>query len=197
MGVLQHKFIRSLLSATCALSLVMGANVAFAEDEEELTPEMIAARQELKKQNDYYMRNIRPVYFPAVPFGWKIEISDDNTVSYIHAKSEGSESGTTIKMRYTRRTYGMDAAGFMDRYISANSCEDKTKVGKGFFTTSCGVSNTYAIAIGEKNNLYFIELVGNYSSASSAIISNYVNSIVSGKKVFKDRNIGDVSQNNS
>lgn len=194
MNVLQHKFIRSLLSATCALSVLCTAVAAQAE-EEEVSPEVLAVRQAIQDDCAYYMRNIRPVYFPAVPYGWKVTIGSDNTVSYTHTKGSSSVVDTTIKMYYTRRTLYQDAATVMDDYVAKNSCEEKTMVGKGFYTTSCGISNTYAIVIGEPNNMYTIELIGNYGPASSAIISNYVNAIVSGKKVFKDRNIGEVINN--
>lgn len=188
-----------------AFALGLSAPVLAADEGEEVSPEMLAAAQKQLKKNDYYMRNIRPVYFPPVPYGWKIEIAEDNTVSYIHSKSSetksqsanGDKAGTTIKMRYTRRTNGKDAASFMDDYVQENSCEDKTQQGNGFYTTSCGVSNTYAIVIGEPDNMYIIELVGNYSSAASAIIGNYVNAIVSGKKVFKDRNIGELNRDSA
>lgn len=194
MNVLQHKFIKFCFTAFCVSFAMMFANLAQASDDDE-EARALKLQKKVSQANDFYMRNIRPVYFPAVPYGWKIEINDDNVVSYIHEKSANTESSTTINMRYTRDTQWADAAAFMDSYISQHSCEDKSQVGKGFYTTSCGVTNTYAIVIGEPNNLYLIELIGNYNSASSAIISNYVNSIVTGKKVFKDRNIGEQIQN--
>lgn len=192
MSILQHKLFKSLLLAGCAFSFMAGAITPVLA--EEIPEEILAAANEQDRLNDEYMRNIVPVYFPPVPYGWQIEIAPDNTVSYFHPKSKNSdEVDTTINMRYTRRTLDQDAEAFIDEYIATNSCEDKTQQGHGFYTTTCGVTNTYAIVIGEVNNMYLIELKGNYSSAASAIIGSYVNSIVKGKRVFKDRSIGELN----
>lgn len=197
MSILQQKLIKSLLVAGCAFTFMTSALTPVFAEEEEIPPEILAAAEEQDRLNDAYMRNIRPVHFPPVPYGWQIEVKEDNTVSYYHKKSKKSEEiDTTINMRYTRRTIDLDAAAFMDDYVRTHSCEDKQQQGHGFYTTSCGVTNTYAIVIGEINNMYLIELKGSYSSAASAIIGDYVNSIVSGKKVFKDRNIGEMNSSN-
>ncbi len=144
-------------------------------------------------QRDSYMRNIVPVYFPAVPFGWKVIVGDDNSVSYIHTVGNSNNNGTIIKMRYTRKTSRMDAAAYMDHYVYQHSCTDKIKQGTGFYTTSCMTNNTYTIVVGEVDNMYIIELKGDYNAAARAIIENYVGNIVNGKKVFMDRNIGDMT----
>lgn len=153
----------------------------------------------LARWNDY-MNNIVPVYFPAVPFGWKISI-DNNVVTYSNAvkqkvRNETTMKGTFIKMRYTRKTSRMDASRYMDSYMNAHACTEKIEQGKGFYTTSCVTTNTYAIVIGEVDNMYIIELTGDYNNAARAIIENYVGSIVRGKRVFADRSIGEITPMN-
>lgn len=138
-----------------------------------------------------YMMNIVPVYFPAVPFGWSVGIQD-NVVTYVNQSGKGPMKNTAIKMRYTRKTASMDAAKYMDYYVHNHSCADKEMQGKGFYTTSCINTNTFTIVIGEVNNMYVIELTGEYNSAARAIIENYVGSIVRGKRVFADRGIGEL-----
>lgn len=155
---------------------------------------------EAQARYNEYMRTIVPVYFPAVPFGWDVKV-ENNTVSYIHAEAPDPATGrkaspgsaTTIKMRYTRKTSRMDAAAYMDNYVNTHSCELKVKQGTGFYTTACMSTNTYAIVIGEVDNMYIIELIGQYNSAARAIIEHYVGSIVNGKHVFADRTIGDMT----
>lgn len=152
------------------------------------------ARQ-IEEKSQEYMRNIVPVYFPPVPFGWSISV-DDNVVRYVNvaAAKGGKGQGTTIKMRYTRKTSRMDASTYMDWYIHNNSCSEKVTQGNGFYTTSCVNSNTYTIVLGEVNNMYIIELIGDYNAAARAIIENYVGSIVRGKRVFADRSIGELNK---
>lgn len=81
----------------------------------------------------------------------------------------------------------------MNDYVIKNNCAEKSQQGNGFYTTSCRKSNTYAIVIGEVDNLYLIELIGNYNHAAQAIIEQYVGNIVNGKKVFANRDIGDIN----
>ena len=164
---------------------------------------LLALTPEEKARNDAYMRNIVPVYFPAVPFGWNVLVQD-NTVSYLYDRNENTEipskvdpenprATTTIRMQYTRKTMHKDAAAVMDEYVSTNACNPKVKEGTGFYTASCLGINTYAIVIGEADNLYLIELTGEYNNAARAIIESYVGNIISGKRVFADRNIGDMT----
>ena len=196
-GSLGTKFV---VGVSVALGLTLGS-MSYAADEQEIDPELLPTPEELARF-EAYMRNIVPVYFPAVPFGWKVEIKD-NVVSYIRqprndngtAASDGLGAGrdTTIRMYYTRKTVGKDAAAFMDDYVMQYGCEVKSQQGTGFYTTACRDTNTYAIVIGEVDNLYRIELVGNYNTAARTIIEQYVGNIVNGKKVFADRNIGDMT----
>lgn len=188
-----------VLSAGLALSVGLGSCALAASSSDQA--QMMPSPKELARFNAY-MRNIVPVYYPAVPFGWEVKI-EDNTVSYIRKNSDddasrtsdalGNDPDTTIRMYYTRKTLGKNAAAFMDDYVAKNGCEAKSKQGTGFYTTSCRNTNTYAIVIGEKDNLYRIELIGNYNTAARTIIEHYVGNIVNGKKVFANRNIGDMT----
>lgn len=173
------KFVTALAVSALALGV---SSVANAADD----------AKSIEAKSADYMRNIVPVYFPPVPFGWNIEI-EDNVVRYINvANSKNKGQATTIKMRYTRKTSRMDASRYMDFYINNHSCTDKVEQGYGFYTTSCVTNNTYTIVIGEVNNMYIIELVGDYNAAARAIIENYVGSIIRGKRVFYDRSIGEL-----
>lgn len=187
------------LGISLALSVSLsGYAVASDDDEDALKP----TAEELARFNAY-MNNIVPVYFPPVPFGWKVEV-DKNVVKYTHQddpnttassfiNGQSSPTSTTINMYYTRKTAGRDAATFMNGYVNKNGCAEKSQQGNGFYTTACRKSNTYAIVIGEVDNLYLIELVGNYNQAAQVIIEQYVGNIVNGKKVFADRDIGDIN----
>lgn len=180
--------------ATLVTVLTLSASVAHAALEDQAIKfKRPAPSPELQARYDAYMRNIEPVYYPPVPFGWQVVINNDNTVSYIHANaSDGADHTTTIKMRYTRKTANMDAECYMRNYTYSHSCTNMFKQGTGFYTADCLESNTFAIVIGEVDNLYVIELTGDYSNAARAIIESYVSDIITGKKVFADRNIGNM-----
>ena len=177
-----------------ATALFLSASVAQAALEDQAIKfKRPAPPPEIQAKYDAYMRNIEPVYFPPVPFGWQVVVGNDNTVSYVHAnQSEVADHTTTIKMFYTRKTANMDAERYMSNYVYNHSCTNMFKQGTGFYTADCLETNTYAIVIGEVDNLYVIELTGDYNNAARAIIEGYVSSIISGKKVFADRNIGNM-----
>lgn len=196
-----RKSVKSLAVALGTAALVLTtfmSSVSVAEAAEGVA----SVSPEAKKRYDDYMRNIVPVYFPAVPFGWDIRIKKDNSVVYTNEppqqKREFEEDenagpmGTQIVMRYTRKTRRMNAAQFADSYINTHGCSTKEEQGNGFYTTACVTSNTYTIIIGEVDNMYIIELSGDYNSAARAIVENYVGAITSGKRVFNDRSIGEI-----
>lgn len=177
-----------LVAMMTVAGVVMASNAYAAPGEPD--------KASIKKWNEY-MNNIVPVFFPAVPFGWNIEIADGAvTYNNVQKNKKGvvdSSKGTYIKMRYTRKTARMDASRYMDYYINSHSCTDKLQQGKGFYTTSCVTTNTYTIVIGEIDNMYIIELSGDYNNSARAIIENYVGAIVRGKRVFADRSIGEIN----
>lgn len=177
-----------------ATALTFSVSVAHAAMEEQAVKfKRPAPPPEIQAKYDAYMKNIEPVYYPPVPFGWQVVVGTDNSVSYVHAnQSEGADHTTTIKMFYTRKTANMDAERYMSNYVYNHSCTNMFKQGTGFYTADCLESNTYAIVIGEVDNMYVIELTGDYNNAARAIIEGYVSSIITGKKVFADRNIGNM-----
>ena len=177
-----------------ATALTFSVSVAHAAMEEQAVKfKRPAPPPEIQAKYDAYMKNIEPVYYPPVPFGWQVVVGTDNSVSYVHAnQSEGADHTTTIKMFYTRKTANMDAERYMRNYVYNHSCTNMFKQGTGFYTADCLESNTYAIVIGEVDNMYVIELTGDYNNAARAIIEGYVSSIITGKKVFADRNIGNM-----
>lgn len=195
--------VKLCLGVSLALSVSLGGYALASDDDED--EDALKPTAEEQARFDAYMRNIVPVYFPAVPFGWKVEVdSNENVVKYTHQDDPNSTYGsfingqsspmsTTIKMYYTRKTMYRDAAAYMNDYVIKNNCAEKSQQGNGFYTTSCRKSNTYAIVIGEVDNLYLIELIGNYNHAAQAIIEQYVGNIVNGKKVFANRDIGDIN----
>lgn len=185
MGSLKRKLCKALIGLTCVAGMMSSS---FAADEN-------ANATNLSADPAFYMRNIVPVYFPPVPFGWKVVVAD-NAVNFTKETPGKVTQETSIKMRYTRKTYRMDAEQYMDRYVATHSCENKVKEGTGFYTAACLTNNTYAIVIGEVNNMYIIELTGEFNQAARAILEQYVSSIIRGKKVFADRNIGDLSTKN-
>lgn len=177
-----------------ATALTFSVSVAHAAMEEQAVKfKRPAPPPEIQAKYDAYMKNIEPVYYPPVPFGWQVVVGTDNSVSYVHAnQSEGADHTTTIKMFYTRKTANMDAERYMSNYVYNHSCTNMFKQGTGFYTADCLETNTYAIVIGEVDNMYVIELTGDYNNAARAIIEGYVSSIITGKKVFADRNIGNM-----
>ena len=182
-----------------ATALTFSVSVAHAAMEDQAVKfKRPAPPPEIQAKYDAYMKNIEPVYYPPVPFGWQVVVGTDNSVSYVHAnQGEGADHTTTIKMFYTRKTANMDAERYMSNYVYNHSCTNMFKQGTGFYTADCLESNTYAIVIGEVDNMYVIELTGDYNNAARAIIEGYVSSIISGKKVFADRNIGNMRDRDS
>ena len=152
-----------------ATALTFSVSVAHAAMEDQAVKfKRPAPPPEIQAKYDAYMKNIEPVYYPPVPFGWQVVVGTDNSVSYVHANpGEGADHTTTIKMFYTRKTANMDAERYMSNYVYNHSCTNMFKQGTGFYTADCLESNTYAIVIGEVE-------------------------IITGKKVFADRNIGNM-----
>ncbi len=185
---------QKIVATGIGVAAMLTLSVAHAALEEQAVKfKRPAPPPELQAKYDAYMRNIEPVYYPPVPFGWQVVVGSDNSVSYVHSdKGEGPDHVTTIKMRYTRKTANMDAQTYMRNYAYTHSCNNLIKQGTGFYTADCLDSNTYAIVIGEVDNLYIVELTGDYNNAARAIIEGYISAIITGKKVFADRNIGNM-----
>lgn len=132
------------------------------------------------------------VPFPPVPENWTQSVVG-NAVEYYSPVPRGKKvSDSVVRITYTRNTGGRDALGYINDYAAKSRCDTTSKVGRGFYTTACPEINTYAVAIGEKDNLYLIELTGVYDNRCQALIEDYVRTIITGKHTFIDRYIGDV-----
>ncbi len=136
--------------------------------------------------------NIDIVYFPPVPMRWTLRL-DGNSVVYTAPEKRVSELDTVnseVRLTYTRRTKGQGAAVFTDNYVKEHHCQMKHAVGIGFYTAACPDSNSNVVVIGESNNMYVIEITGIYDRSVKALVEGYVQRIISGKRVFRDRDIG-------
>lgn len=134
---------------------------------------------------------IRSAHFPPVPEGWNIKI-DGQTVIYTAPKrGESQRPSSILRFTHTKNTAGQDAQGFMESYISNNNCSKEKKLGKGFYTVSCRRKATDAVVVGEENNLYLLEITGEYSKVAVSLLNTYLNEIVKGKHTFEDRDIGE------
>ncbi|MGN0909177.1 MAG: hypothetical protein ACI4NA_06115 [Succinivibrio sp.] len=135
---------------------------------------------------------VRAAFFPPVPETWSMSI-DGKTVVYSSPVPKGSKvPATEVRITYTKDTGGRDAAAYADDYIRLNHCAPKSGHGKGFYTTNCQTAGKDAVIIGESDNLYLIELKGVYNQVSTDLINQYVNAVISGKRTFRDRDIGEM-----
>jgi hypothetical protein len=135
---------------------------------------------------------VRAAFFPPVPETWTMAV-EGKTVVYSSPVPKGSKNpATQVRITYTKDTGGRDAAAYADDYASLNKCAAKARHGKGFYTTNCQTAGKDAVIIGESDNLYLIELKGIYNQVSTELINTYVNTVISGKHTFRDRDIGEV-----
>lgn len=136
--------------------------------------------------------DIQIAYFPPVPESWNIAI-EANTVVYtspIDKKTQPTPR-TTVRFNYTKRTHGADAYELIRDYVKKNSCRQSKQLGKGFYTASCPSMSRDVVIVGEVDNMYTVEIIGDYSTVAMGLINTYVNHIVTGKRTFDDREIGD------
>ncbi|MGN0894945.1 MAG: hypothetical protein ACI4ND_08135 [Succinivibrio sp.] len=135
---------------------------------------------------------VQIAYFPAVPESWNLNV-EGTTVVYTSPTNRKTQPlpKTTIRINYSKRTAAKDALGVISEYVKNNSCNESKQLGKGFYTASCPNMGRDIVVIGEVNNMYSIEISGEYSSIAKNLINTYVNSIVNGKRTFDDREIGE------
>lgn len=136
--------------------------------------------------------DVKVAYFPPLPDSWTIEMMG-KTVIYKSpvVPDVQPEPATVIRMTYTRSTHGRDARGVMLDYVKQNNCNKPKVHGKGFYTTTCRTLGTDTVVVGEPNNVYTIEITGEYSEVSMDLINRYLNNIIKGKRTFEDREIGE------
>lgn len=132
------------------------------------------------------------VPFPAVPLRWTQEIVGKTVIykSPVDTGVDGQSVSSEVRITYTRRTQNLDALGFINSYITLHKCEAAKRIGVGFYTAACPSAEANVIVIGEAGNMYQIEITGVYDRAVKALVEGYVVQVVSGKRVFRDRNIG-------
>ena len=136
---------------------------------------------------------IRIAYFPPVPEFWT-QIIDHNTVVYRSAPGDKDQKPLTeVRLTYSRDTGGKAVSEICDEYVKQKRCSQKERLGKGFYMTICKLASTDAVFVGENNNMYTVEISGVYTREAKDIVNKYLNDIVKGKFVFKDRLIGDPS----
>lgn len=135
---------------------------------------------------------IQIAYFPPVPESWNVTI-EANTVIYtspIDKKTQPTPR-TTLRFNYSKATNGQDAYDLIRDYVKKNSCRQTKQLGKGFYTASCPSMSRDVVIVGEINNMYTVEIIGDYSTVAMGLINTYVTQIVTGKRTFDDREIGD------
>lgn len=134
---------------------------------------------------------IRIAYFPPVPEFWTQSI-DHNTVVYKSPSGEQDKKALTeVRLTYSRDTKGRNAEQICDDYVKQKRCSPKERLGKGFFMTSCKLASVDAVFVGESDNMYTVEITGLYTREAKDLVNKYLNDIVKGKFVFRDRFIGD------
>ncbi|MGN0914898.1 MAG: hypothetical protein ACI4NE_00900 [Succinivibrio sp.] len=139
--------------------------------------------------------DVKVAYFPPVPESWNVSI-EGHTVVYTSPASKDKNRKsktplTTMRFTYSKATSGKDAYEVISEYVKQNKCKAAVEQRKGLFTASCPDISRDIVVIGEVNNLYQIEISGQYNATSMRVINEYINNIVSGKMTFVDREIGE------
>lgn len=139
---------------------------------------------------------VQVAYFPPVPESWNVTVEGDTVVysSPVNRKTQPTPS-SIVRFTYSKRTKGKDAQNVIDDYVKNNQCKEAKNLGKGFYTASCPNISRDVVVIGEVNNMYTVEISGDYNTVSTNLINTYVNSIVNGKRTFDNRDIGEPVNN--
>ncbi|MCR5084153.1 MAG: hypothetical protein K6A65_01455 [Succinivibrionaceae bacterium] len=144
-------------------------------------------------QGEVNNSEVRPAYFPPVPMDWTQRIQN-NAVEYLSPRDEFTRKGpppTIIRFGYSRHTEDMPAEEYARHYSMLNQCEQPVQRGIGFFSVKCNDINTFALVIGELDNMYTLEMIGVVQPEGRRIMEQYLNNIIGGRHTFRDRNIGD------
>ncbi len=134
---------------------------------------------------------VQLAYFPPVPESWNVTVEGETVVYSSPVSKAQPTPGSVVRFNYSKRTHGNDAKAIIDDYVKKNQCKDPKLLGKGFYTASCPNIGRDIVVIGEINNMYSIEISGDYNTVSTSLINTYVNSIVNGKRTFDNRDIGE------
>lgn len=137
------------------------------------------------------MADFKVATYPPVPESWSVKI-EGNTVIYESPVSKKQKMPLTkILFTYTKRTENKNAELLTLEYVKKYECKEPKRLGKGFYTASCSDIGRDVVIVGEPNNMYQIEIAGEYNSVALELINSYLNAIVGGKKTFEDRDIGE------
>lgn len=129
--------------------------------------------------------------YPPVPESWSVNI-EGNTVIYESPVNKKQKTPLTkILFTYTKRTENKNAELLTLEYVKKHECKEPKRLGKGFYSASCPDIGRDVVIVGEPNNMYQIEIAGEYNSVALELINSYLNAIVGGKKTFVDRDIGE------
>ena len=139
---------------------------------------------------------VQVAYFPPVPESWNVTVEGDTVVYSSPVNKTQPTPSSTVRFTYSKRTQGKDAKTVVDDYVSQNQCKEAKTLGKGFYTASCPNIGRDVVVIGEVNNMYTVEISGDYNTVSTNLINAYVNSIVNGKRTFDNRDIGEPVNSN-
>lgn len=139
---------------------------------------------------------VQVAYFPPVPESWNVTVEGDTVVYSSPVNKTQPTPSSTIRFTYSKRTLGKDAKKVVDDYVNLNQCKQAKTLGKGFYTASCPNIGRDVVVIGEVNNMYTVEISGDYNTVSTNLINAYVNSIVNGKRTFDNRDIGEPVNSN-
>lgn len=139
---------------------------------------------------------VQIAYFPPVPESWNVTVEGDTVVYSSPVNKTQPTPSSTVRFTYSKRTSGKDAKAVVDEYVNKNQCKEAKTLGKGFYTASCPNISRDVVVIGEVNNMYTVEISGDYNTVSTNLINTYVNSIVNGKRTFDNRDIGEPINSN-
>ncbi len=134
---------------------------------------------------------VRNAFYPPVPENWTQKIQNKEVIYSAPVIKTGEDPISVVKLSYSRATAEKTAENLIDDFIKLKHCENKQKIGKDFFMTSCKLAKVDAIFVGEVNNMYRIEVHGVYTPEAKSIVNKYLNDIVKGKRTFKDRTVAD------
>lgn len=171
----------------CLLAALLPATAVMADDDDDDDEKAAVAPPSPDDKLE-----LKVTHFPPVPESWTMSL-EDKTVIYSSpvVPKVQPEPATVLRFTYTKATLGKDARLYATDYAQAKKCELPVKRGKGFYTIGCSIMGSDVVVIGEPDNMYMIEIQGKYSKEATDLLSDYLNAIISGKRTFRDRSIGD------
>lgn len=143
---------------------------------------------------------IQVATLPTVPESWTVSIEGTTVIYASPVNKKLKQPSSSVRFTYSKRTtekneegetITLDAKAVTDRYVKKNECKAPRQLGIGFYTAACPSISRDVVIVGEANNMYTVEITGEYTSIAKSLINEYVRNIVNGKRTFEDRNIGE------